>query len=73
MKYVAKVKRVLHEGIHRVNAIENDEVKAISHFPLPGRVEIELDGSEDEPCMMYRYTDDECFVETLGIRPLKMR
>jgi hypothetical protein len=30
-------------------------------MPLPDRVEIELDGAEAQPCMMYRYTNDDEF------------
>lgn len=32
-----------------------------SELPHPERVEVELDGSEAEPCMMYRYTADGTF------------
>lgn len=57
MKYVAKVKQVLRPDIHKLATIENDEVKAVGPLPLADRVEIELDGSETEPCKMYRYTE----------------
>lgn len=56
MKYVAKVKQVLRSDIHKIGAIENNEVKLVADLPLPDRVEIELDGSETEPCVMYRHT-----------------
>jgi len=58
MKYIAQVKQVLHSGIHTIGAIENGDVKWISQLPLPDRLEIELDGAEAEPCMMYRYTNE---------------
>lgn len=57
MKYVANVKQVLHADIRKIGAIENDELKVVAAFPLPDRVEIELEGTETEPCMMYRYTN----------------
>ena len=56
MKYVAIVRRVLVPGVHKIAVIEDDQVRSIADLPAPDRVEIELDGFEDEPCMMYRYT-----------------
>jgi hypothetical protein len=61
MKYVARVEQVLHAGIHTVGTVENGEVRVLTDLPLPDRIEIELDGSESEPCMTYRYTNDDRF------------
>ena len=61
MKYVARVSQVLQSAIHKLGTVENGEIRPVSNLPLPNRVEIELDGSESEPCMMYRYTDDDTF------------
>lgn len=61
MTYIAKVKRVLRQNIHAAGAIVDGEVKKVASMPLPHRIEIELDGSESQPCMMYRYTDDGQF------------
>ncbi|BAU46689.1 hypothetical protein SVA_0107 [Sulfurifustis variabilis] len=61
MKYIAKVRQVLRKDIHKLATIEDGEVKVIGPLPLPDRVEIELDGSETEPCKMYRYTEDDEF------------
>lgn len=58
MKYIAEVTKVLHPRIHKIGTIENGQVKpTITRLPLPDRVEIELEGTSDEPCMMYRYTN----------------
>jgi hypothetical protein len=61
MKYVAFVSKVLVRGIHRLSTIEDGQVRPIADLLEPQRVEIELDASEDEPCMMYRYTADGQF------------
>ena len=61
MKYVARVKEVLASGIHMNGALENGRVRQASELPRPDRVEIEIDGTEAEPCMMYRYADDGSF------------
>lgn len=57
MKYVAKVVTVLQRGIH-TRGLPSGPMTEIS---LAVRVEIELDGAESDPCMMYRYADDEDF------------
>ncbi len=57
MKYVARVIRVLHPGIHKIGTIRDDRPESVADMPLPNRVEIELDGGPDQGCMMYRYTD----------------
>jgi hypothetical protein len=61
MRYVARVTQVLQSGIHKLATVENGEVGASSDLPLPNRIEIELDGSESEPCMMYRYAHNDTF------------
>lgn len=61
MKYVARVKEVLISGIHMNGALENGRVRQVLKLPHPDRVEIEIVGSEAEPCMMYRYADDGSF------------
>jgi hypothetical protein len=58
---MARVKKIVRQGIHTVGAAVNGEVTAVADMPLPDRIEIELDGSETQPCMMYRYTDDNQF------------
>lgn len=58
MKYVAIVTKVAVRGIHKLATIE---VRPLADLPDPHRVEIELDGSEAEACMMYRYTADGRF------------
>ena len=61
MRYVATVTRVLRQGIHTRGAIVHGELKTVGAMPLAERVEIELDGTEMQPCMMYRYTNDGQF------------
>lgn len=61
MKYLARVKQVLRPDIHKIGAIEDDAVKVVADMPLPDRVEIVMDGSDDDSCVMYRYTDDDEF------------
>ena len=61
MRYVAKVTRVIRQGIHTRGAIVEGEAKTVAPMPLPDRIEIELDGAESQPCMMYRYTNDGDF------------
>jgi hypothetical protein len=34
-----------------------DDVVPVADLPLPTRVEIELEGGPNEPCMMFRYND----------------
>lgn len=58
MKYIAKVQKVLHKNIHGIGAIVNGEPKIVGYLPLPDRVEIEVNSSETEDCMMYRYTNN---------------
>jgi hypothetical protein len=57
MKYVARVKQVLKTGIHQIGTIEGDDIVPVADMPLPTRIEIELEGGPDEPCMMFRYND----------------
>ena len=61
MKYIAKIKQVLHSDIHKVGITENDKTKDVIPMSQADRVEIVLDGSETEPCRMYRYNNDEEF------------
>jgi hypothetical protein len=61
MKYVAIVTKVVVRGIHKLATIGDGEVRPLADLPDPHRVEIELDGSEAEACMMYRYTADGRF------------
>ena len=61
MKYVAIVTKVAVRGIHKLATIEDGDVRVLADLPDPHRVEIELDGSEAEACMMYRYTADGRF------------
>ena len=61
MIYVAKVEQILHSDIHKVGTIENDELRVVKSMPQADRVEIELEGSENDPCMMYRFTDNDEF------------
>lgn len=56
-KLVAKVTRVLRPGIHKIGGVREGEVRPGAELPLPHRVEIELEGGRQDPCMMYRYTD----------------
>jgi hypothetical protein len=57
MKYVALVTQVLRPGIHKIGTIRNGMPEAVADLPLPNRVEIELDGGPEQPCIIYRYTD----------------
>jgi hypothetical protein len=61
MKYVAQVTQVLRPGIHKIGTIRDGTPEAVADLPLPTRVEIELDGGPEQPCMMYRYTDGDDF------------
>jgi hypothetical protein len=61
MKYIAKVKQVLHPNIHRIGTFEGDKLKTVEYFPNAERVEIEIEADEDSPCMMYRYTNSGKF------------
>jgi hypothetical protein len=61
MKYVAIVSKVAVRGIHKLATIQDGDVRPLADLPDPHRVEIELDGSEAEACMMYRYTADGRF------------
>ena len=61
MKYVARVTQILHRGIHKIGTIREGRPEAAADMPLPNRVEIELDGGPDQPCMIYRYTDGDDF------------
>jgi hypothetical protein len=61
MKYVAFVSKVVVRGIHKLATFEEGQVRPTADLPAPQRIEIELDGAEDEPCMMYRYTADGQF------------
>lgn len=61
MIYIAKVKRVLESNIHKIGNIENGELKTVRIMPQADRVEIELEGSEIDQCMMYRFTKDDEF------------
>lgn len=60
-KLVASVTRVLRPGIHKSGSVREGELQAEGDFPLPDRVEIEMDGGRRDPCMMYRYRDDGAF------------
>ncbi len=59
-KYVANVKEIFRARIHAVGTVKDGEVLPIADLPLPlplpNRIEIELDGGRQEPCMMFRYT-----------------
>ena len=57
MKYVANVAAVLQRGIH-LQGLPGDPQ---NEMPPAARIEIELDGAEAGPCMMYRYASDEAF------------
>ena len=57
IKYVARVKQVLHPGIHKIAQISDGELTPVADMPLASRVEIELEGGPDQECMIYRYTD----------------
>ncbi|HEY3322431.1 MAG TPA: hypothetical protein VGP72_18355 [Planctomycetota bacterium] len=61
MKYVARVTKVLHTGIHTVGGVRDGKIETVANLPLPTFVEIELDAGPDGPCMFYRYTDDGQF------------
>jgi len=61
MIYIAKVKKVLQSNIHKIGTIENGELKIVSSMPQADRVEIELEGSEIDPCTMNRFTKDNEF------------
>ena len=56
-KFVASVTRVLRPGIHKMGGVRAGEPRPVADLPFPDRVEIEMDGGRQDPCMMYRYTD----------------
>lgn len=60
-KYVARVSEVLRSGIHRAATVEGGAAVPLADLPLPNRIEIELEGGREDPCMMYRYTDADAF------------
>jgi hypothetical protein len=57
MKYVARVRQVLRPGIHTVGAIRADQVETVAAMASPTRLEIELEGTAADPCMMFRWND----------------
>ena len=57
MKYLARVRQVVHAGIHAIGTIRAGRVEPVVTLPPPTRVEIELQGSPEDPCMMFRYND----------------
>lgn len=61
MKYIAEVKQVLRSNIHRIGTFEGGKLRTVEFFPNAERVEIEIEGDEDSPCMMYRYTNGDEF------------
>ena len=61
MIYFAKVKQVLQSDIHKIGTIENGELKTVSSMPQAARVEIELEGSESDSCIMNRLTKNDEF------------
>jgi len=56
MKYVARIKQV-PRAIHHIGGLRDGKIQPIADLPPPQRIEIELDGGLEEPCMMYRYTE----------------
>lgn len=56
-KLVASVTEVLRAGIHKIGGVQEGAPRPIADLPLPNRVEIEMEGERQDPCMMYRYTD----------------
>jgi hypothetical protein len=62
MKYMARVERVLQPGIHKIAVSRGAGPPSMEDLPWPDRVEIEPEGGPDEPCRMYRYTqqDEPC-------------
>lgn len=56
-KYIARVTEVFRSGIHVMAKVQNGAVIPLAGLPLPDRVEIELEGGRENPCMMYRYTE----------------
>lgn len=56
-KLIATVTRVLRPDIHKIGTVQEGELQSVTDLPLPNRVEIEMDGRRQAPCMMYRYTD----------------
>ena len=57
MKYLARVRQVLQPGIHTIGTIRADQVETVAVMPSPTRVEIELEGTPADPCMMFRFND----------------
>jgi hypothetical protein len=60
-KLMARVGRVLRPGINKIGTIVDGKMLPVAELPLPSRVEIELKGGRNEPCMMLRYTDADEF------------
>jgi hypothetical protein len=56
-KYLARVTRVLHPGIHKIGTVQDGEVRPIASLPPPDRIEIEMDGGRHDPCMIFRYPE----------------
>jgi len=57
MKYVARVTQLLRTGVHALGELRDGEVHRVAYLPRPDRLEVELEGGPEQPCMMYRYTD----------------
>jgi hypothetical protein len=57
MKYVARVKKVIHPGIHKIGVIRDGGVEPVATMPSPSQVEIDLEGTPDQPCFLIRFND----------------
>lgn len=56
MKLVAQIRRV--KKVVKQHGLTKD---GIENLPIADRIEIELEGDKDEPCMMFRYTNSGDF------------
>jgi hypothetical protein len=58
MKYVARVNKVLHTGIHKLGFKTEQGEMITQNMPLPDYVEIEV---SERDAMLYRYQNDGTF------------
>lgn len=56
MKYTARVRQVLHPGIHYTAKLQGGRPERVADLPSPDFVEIEF-GQTEGSCTLYRFTD----------------
>jgi hypothetical protein len=61
VKIIARVNKVVVSGIQQWCIFDASGKAHFKDMPDPEFVEIEPDGGDGDPCMMYRYRDDGTF------------